>query len=124
MFYWIVKVTGSNSAQQIDKEIYMARKIVKFDVQQVPNDYWSQCHYISWCLCDDGTMWELQDNESAWRQLPVPGCAPDTVEGANLHPPSVPVCPSWCKDTSSGTWGCLKGKPAHILKGGDHVNRH
>jgi hypothetical protein len=56
------------------------RKIVRFEVQQVPNEAWSQCHFWYFALCDDGTAWEMRDADTMWRQVPIPG-ATESVEG-------------------------------------------
>lgn len=49
------------------------RKIIQVAVTGVANTAATQCNYITTALCDDGTVWEMDDASRRWGELaPIP----------------------------------------------------
>lgn len=46
------------------------RKIKQISVSGVDNNFSTQCNYVVVSLCDDGTVWQLDDGHPKWVILP------------------------------------------------------
>ena|ERR1700742_4063060 len=70
------------------------RKIIQIACAGVENTQHTQANYIRLVLCDDGSVWESDDQRPAWNRLPD---IPQTGS-INFSKDGFPDCDAICKN--------------------------